>query len=628
MTEAHSAAGRVSVMPSEPGVYFFKDKRGRIIYIGKARRLDARVKNHFSAQPDDPRHASMMERVRDIDYVATRSEIDALILEANLIKQHRPKYNILLKDDKKYPFVKVSLGEAFPRLALTRDLSDDGSRYFGPFTDARAVRQGLRVLRRAFRLRACPGEEPGRIRGRECIDYQIGICTAPCTGRITRKGYALLVDELLACLGGRSDAVLEALRRGMEAASEDRQYEKSIVLRDRARAIESALRKQHVFTLRDYDSDVIGLGRQEGLAAAVVLRVRQGKVLGKEALLMEGAEGKSDAEVLSSVLSQYYLNPAVIPGEVLVPVAPGEEGEIVESWLSEKAGRTVSVRVPRRGSGAALLEMACQNALLALQESGAADGERPRRIPPRVQEIQVALGLPALPVRMEAFDISQLAGNQAVASVVVFQDAEARRSDYRRMRIKGVVGQDDYRMMHEAVSRRAARLLREKRQLPDFILVDGGKTQVAAASRALEEAGLGRLRVMGLAKANEEFYFSWRDGTLRLLATSRAFRVMAKMRDEAHRFALSYHRKLRSRWTIKSALDDVPGVGAARRKALLRAFGSVDAVARAAVERVADVPGIGPVLAARIMAHLTEGTGPKRRDFGNDAGAGLRHARR
>ena len=611
MSRPGGAADRTSRMPAEPGVYLFKDRRGRIIYIGKARRLDSRVKNHFSGQSEDLRHASMMQRVKDIDYVATRTETDALILEANLIKQHRPKYNILLRDDKKYPFVRVSLGEAFPRLVLTRDLRDDGSRYFGPFTDARAVRQGLRVLRRAFRLRACPGDEPGRIKGRECLDYQIGICAAPCTGRIDGKSYSLLVDELLACLAGRSERVLESLQSAIEDASEKRQYEKCSVLRDRAAAIQSALRKQHVFTLTDYDSDVIGTARQEGLAAAVVLKVRQGKVLGKETLLMEGAEGKRDAEILSAVISQYYLNPAVIPGEILAPVSLGEEEAVLKSWLSASAGRKVSVRVPRKGRGAALLEMACQNALLALQESVAADGERPRRIPPQVQEIQVGLGLPALPVRIEAFDISQLSGDHAVASVVVFHNAEPKRSDYRRMKIRGVVGQDDYRMMHEAVSRRMARLVREKRPLPDFILVDGGRTQVAAASRALEEAGLGKLRVIGLAKRNEEFYFSWREETLQLPPASRAFRSMGKMRDEAHRFAVTYHRKLRSRWTIKSALDEVPGVGVVKRKALLRHFGSVGALARAGVEQVASVPGIGLVLARKILAHLAAaGPGP------------------
>jgi excinuclease ABC subunit C len=335
-----------------------------------------------------------------------------------------------------------------------------------------------------------------------------------------------------------------------------------------------------------------------------VLKVREGKVLGKETLLMEGALGKSDAEVLSSVISQYYLRPAVIPGEVLVPVSVAEDEAVLSSWLTEKADRKVTLRVPQKGSGAALLEMASQNALLALQESMVADGERPQRIPPQVQELQVGLGLPALPVRMEAFDISQLSGNQAVASVIVFHNAEPRRSDYRRMRIRGVVGQDDYRMMHEAVSRRAARLIKEKRPLPDFILVDGGKTQVSAAALALEEAGLARLRVIGLAKEREEFHFSWRDGTLQLPPTSRAFRTMAKMRDEAHRFAVSYHRKLRTRDTIKSSLDDIPGVGAARRKALLRQFGSVAGLRRASAGEVARVGGIGPVLARRILAHV------------------------
>jgi excinuclease ABC subunit C len=597
-------ADRISRIPAEPGVYLFKNRKGKIIYIGKARRLDARVKNHFGAPAGDPRHSSLMEQVKEIDYVATRSEVEALILEANLIKQHRPKYNILLRDDKKYPFVKVSLGEDFPRIVLTRDLRDDGSKYFGPFTDAKAVRQGLRVLRKAFRLRACPGGAPGRIKGRECIDYQIGICSAPCTGKISHAGYGLVVEELLACLKGQSEHVMEALQRGMETASAHRQYEKCTVLRDRMKAIESSLRRQHVFTLRDYDSDVIGLGRHEDSAAAVVLKVREGKVLGKETLLMEGALGKSDAEVLSSVISQYYLRPAVIPGEVLVPVSVAEDEAVLSSWLTEKADRKVTLRVPQKGSGAALLEMASQNALLALQESMVADGERPQRIPPQVQELQVGLGLPALPVRMEAFDISQLSGNQAVASVIVFHNAEPRRSDYRRMRIRGVVGQDDYRMMHEAVSRRAARLIKEKRPLPDFILVDGGKTQVSAAALALEEAGLARLRVIGLAKEREEFHFSWRDGTLQLPPTSRAFRTMAKMRDEAHRFAVSYHRKLRTRDTIKSSLDDIPGVGAARRKALLRQFGSVAGLRRASAGEVARVGGIGPVLARRILAHV------------------------
>lgn len=587
-------------------MYLFKDRRGKILYVGKAKELRSRVRNHFRDQNEDARHSLMMKQVKEIDYVATRSEIEALILEANLIKQHRPRYNILLRDDKTYPFVKVTVREEFPRILLTRELTEDGSRYFGPFTDVKALRQGLRFLRRAFKLRACPGEEPGRIKGRECLDYQIGICAAPCTGRIKRKGYSVFVEELLDCLKGQSDKVLDTLRDEMQKASQERDYETCSDLRDRMKAIESALRRQHVFALRDYDSDVVGLARHEDLAAAAVLKVREGRVLGKETLLMQGAAGKDDQEILSSVVSQYYLRPALIPEEILVPVDLGEEEYLLSAWLSEKAGRKVGFRLPRKGLGASLLGMAKENALLALQESMAQEGRKPERIPPKVQEVQVALGLPALPLRMEAFDISQLSGGQAVASVVVFANAEPRYGEYRRMRIKGVVGQDDFAMMHEAVSRRMARLIKEEKPLPDFLLVDGGKTQVSAARQAIEEGGLGRLRVIGLAKEKEEFHFSWRGGTLQLPRTSGAFRVLGKMRDEAHRFALGYHRKLRKRETIRSALDEVKGVGPAKRKALLRRFGSVEAIARASEEDVAAVPGIKAKLAKAILEHLAK----------------------
>jgi excinuclease ABC subunit C len=604
-----SVSDKLKKLPTGPGVYLFKDTRGRPIYVGKAKELHSRVRDHFRDQSEDPRHSMMVRQVRDIDYVATGSEIEALILEANLIKQHRPKYNILLKDDKKYPYVKVTTREDFPRLILTRDLVEDGSRYFGPFTDVKALRQGLRLLRSAFKLRGCPGEEPGRIKGRECIDYQIGICSAPCTGKTSKKGYAPLVEELLACLRGQSDRVMEGLRGDMEDASRNRQYERCSELRDRIGAIESALRRQHVFALRDYDSDVVGFGRHEDLAAAVVLKVREGRVLGKDTLLLQGASGKSDLEVLSSVISQYYLKAPLVPSEILVPVELGEEKSVLSSWLSQAAERKVLLRIPQKGRGAALLAMARENALLAIQESTASEGRRPQRIPPLVHDVQVAMGLPSLPVRVEAFDISQLSGGQAVASVVVFENAEPRYSEYRKMRIKGVVGQDDFRMMHEAVARRVSRLLKEEKTLPDFLLVDGGKAQVSAASNALNEADLERLRVIGFAKGKEEFHFSWREGTLELPATSKVFRLLSRIRDEAHRFALGYHRKLRGKETTRSELDTISGIGAVRKKALLRRFGSVDAIKRARPSEIADVPGVGGALAKKILTALGEETG-------------------
>jgi excinuclease ABC subunit C len=595
---------KLRCVPARPGVYLFKDRRGKILYIGKARRLDLRVNSHFRGGSDDPRHAAMTEQVRDIDYIATQSEIEALILEANLVKQHRPRYNINLKDDKRFPFVRVTLEERFPRILLTRTLEDDGSRYFGPFTDVKEVRLGLRLLRGAFRLRSCPGTEPGRVKGRECLDFQIGICSAPCTERIGAEDYASQVNELLTCLSGRSQDVIDSLNEDMKGASVGREYERCMRLRDRLRGLESALRKQRVFVLRDYDSDVLGIARHGDAAAVVVLKVREGKVLGKEAIVLEGTSGKRDGEVLSFALSQHYLNAAVIPGEILLPCAIEDEKETVAHWLCEKAGRKVTLREPRRGQGADLKKMAADNALLLLEESGRPGGERPGKLAPEIQELQAALGLTTLPIRMEAFDISQISGKQAVASVVVFQNAEAKRSQYRRMRITGVVGQDDFRMMREAVSRRVGRLLKENGPLPDFILVDGARAQINAAVGALEQAEVSGLGVIGLAKGKEEISFSWKAGSVRLPVTSRASRLIQKMRNEAHRFAIAYHRKLRKKETIRSALDAIDGVGVQRRKALLKRFGSVQALKRVTVEEISAVEGVGPVLAQRIARKL------------------------
>ena len=595
---------KLKLIPPRPGVYLFKDRKGKILYIGKARQLDSRVRNHFRPAAADPRHAAMMSRLRDIDYIATQSEIEALILEANLIKQHRPKYNINLKDDKRYPFLKVTIAEEFPRMVLTRRLDDDGSRYFGPFTDVKAVRQGIRLLRGAFRLRSCPGDEPGRLKDRECLDYQIGICSAPCTARIDRENYGLFVNELLMCLSGQSQDVIDSLRQRMETASTEREYEKCMRLRDRIGAVQSALRKQRVFVLRDYDSDVFDLARHGDLAAVVALKVREGKVLGKEALVLEGVAAKTDQEVLSFVISQYYLNAAVIPKEILLPISLEDEESVVTRWLSERASGEVVLKVPRRGEGAALQRMARDNALLRIEESRAAGGDKVERVAPEVAELQRALGLPALPVRLEAFDISQIAGQQAVASVVVFHNAQPRRSEYRRMRIKGVVGQDDFRMMEEVVRRRAERLLKEKKTLPDFILVDGGKAQIGAAVKALNQAGVGELGVIGLAKGREELNFSWRKGSLQLPLTSRAIRLLQKIRDEAHRSAIMYHRKLRTKATIRSELDTIEGIGNEKRRALLRHFGSVESLKAASMEAICAVQGIGPVLAQRIVEEL------------------------
>lgn len=604
MSTPVSVTDQLKSIPSRPGVYLLKDRRGKIIYIGKARRLDSRVGTHFRGSSPDPRHDAMVRQVREIDYIATQSEIEALILEANLIKQHRPRYNINLKDDKRFPFVKVTVKEEFPRILLTRTLEEDGSRYFGPFADVKEVRLGLRLLRGAFKLRSCPGTEPGRVKGRECLDHQIGICSAPCTGRIDAEDYASQVRELLTCLSGRSQEVIESLSEEMKEASRRREYEKCTRLRDRLRAVESALRRQRVFVLRDYDSDVFAVARHGDAAAAVVLKVREGKVLGKEALVLEGTAGKSDTEVLSFAMSQYYLNASVVPREILVPLPLGEEKGTVERWLSDRTARKVALREPRRGQGAALKKMAADNALLALEEFGASGGERPGRLAPEIQELQAALGLPALPIRMEAFDISQISGKQAVASVVVFQNAEAKRSQYRRMRIRGVVGQDDFRMMREAVRRRTERLLKENRTLPDFLLVDGGRAQITAAKGALEAAGVEGLGVIGLAKGKEELSFSWKEDKFRLPVTSRAARLLQRMRNEAHRFAITYHRKLRKRETIRSALDAIDGVGVQKRKALLKRFGSVEALKKASVEDISTVEGIGPVLASRVAREL------------------------
>ena len=586
-------------LPARPGVYIMKDGHGKILYVGKAKRLDRRVRSYFRAGgTDHPKQAAFVPRVRAVETVVTDSEVEALILEMTLIKEKRPPYNIQLKDDKRFPFLKITTAEPFPKAVITRRTPRDGSRYFGPYTDVGALRRTMKTLRSVFPIRSCMGKRPGRgPRYQECLDFHIHRCAGPCIGAISQEEYRKLVDRLVLFLSGHEDQVVAELRREMDAASAAREYERAAALRDRIEAVGRLRHRQKMLDTQERDLDVFAFARDEETAHGVVLQVRAGRVLGKESRRLAGVRGQSDGEVMFAFLTQYYRGRERVPAEVLCSASPVDM-PLLERWLEKQAGSRVSLRVPRRGRFAGLAHLAEENARLDLE---AARGESVRGgLAPEVYALQKALGLASPPVHIEGFDISNIQGAQPVASAVVFHNARPLRSAYRRYRMRSPERPNDFAMMAEVVARRAARILAGEFPVPDLFLVDGGKGQVSAARTALEQEGLEGVPLVGLAKKEELIVVPGRRDPLRLARRDPALLLLMRIRDEAHRFAVSFHRTRRAKAFLASPLDEIPGVGEARKLRLLDAFGSVDDVARATVEEIAAVPGIGPALARAV----------------------------
>jgi len=603
-------------LPDRPGVYLMKDARGTVIYVGKAQNLRSRVRNYWQKQTgggESQLIRSVIERIADLEYTMTDSVSEALLLEINLVKRYRPRYNVRLKDDKSYPFIKITLAEDFPRVERTRKLPADGSRYFGPYASASSVDEAMNLIRRLFPFRTCTLDirDGHKAIDRPCLLYHIKRCQAPCVGYIGKDEYRADIEQIEKFLEGRQETVARELTRRMAEASEATEYERAAALRDKVRAVERTMESQKMAAHATTEEDVLGLARQDTQAAVQLFAVRSGKMVGRDVFLLDAPRETDDAAVLAGFVLQYYERATSVPPAVLMPALPEDALEL-ETFLAARRGGAVHLRVPQRGQKRELLELATRNATETLAREHARWLADQGKTLVALEELAEALGLPGAPHRIECYDISNFQGAQSVGSMVVFEEGRPRTGEYRRFRIKEVQGANDF-ASHQEVLRRRFRRVRTgeegneeelRWQLPDLVVIDGGKGQLSAAKKTLDELGYHDLAVVGLAKEREEIFLPERDEPVLLPTTSPALYLMQRLRDEAHRFAITYHRSMRARAATRSAFDEIPGVGPKRRAALLRVFGSARQVREAPVEQVAAVSGIGPTLAAKIKAGL------------------------
>ena len=596
-------------LATKPGVYLFRDDRGRVLYVGKAKSLRPRVRSYFQREADlSAKNRELMRHVEAVDTIVVGGEAEALILEANLIKEHRPRFNILLRDDKRYPYIKVTVQEPFPRVYVTRRVLNDGARYFGPYTSVGPMRQALEIVKRLHTVRSCRYDLPGEAPERACLDYHIGRCKAPCVGLQSEAEYRAMTDEIVRILEGDTEELRGGVEERMRAASDELDFERAATMRDVLTGLDALAKEQRVQRTRGGDFDIVGLARDGELGAGVVLRIRSGLLLGRESLRFGHALHEEDEDLLASLLSRHYLSGGKarrvdLPREVLLPKDVPDR-EVFGEILSEAAGRRVAMLVPTRGEKRRLLELAEQNARQVLEDRVTALAYAADRADEALFSLQNELDLKVVPRLMVCFDVSHTQGTETVASAVVFENGEPRRAAYRHMRIKGDWGNDDYRSMEEAVTRFFRRAVEEGRPLPELTVIDGGKPQLGAAVAALGSLGLGDVAVVALAKKEEEVFVPGRSRSVRLDRRNRALHLLQRIRDEAHRFAVRYNRKLRSRRTLRSDLGDIPGIGPRRQTVLLRRFGSLQGVKEASKEDIARVPGFSEALASRILTYL------------------------
>ena len=574
-------------MPDSPGVYIMKDARGRVIYVGKAKSLPKRVVTYFQQGPASVKTTRLVRHVVDLEYMVTGTEKEALILENSLIKKHRPKYNIILRDDKTYPSLRLTTREKWPRLEVVRRVEKDGSVYFGPFSSATAMRKTLAAMRRLFPLRQCKRPEPSAVK-RPCLNYHMGRCLGPCRGKVSPDEYRALVDDVVLFFKGRNKELTQSLRTKMQEASANMDYEAAARYRDRLRDIERTLEKQTVAWADQGDIDVFGLAVDRGQTTASVMFIRNGSVLGSRNMHL-GARLETAAEVAEHLVLQYYGDDNYIPDEVLTPT-PIENSETIAEWLREKKGKAVRLAAPVRGRKKSLLDLASKNAALAL-----ADRLRQADLgADALLELQQKLGLPEPPARIEGYDMSNLHGESSVGAMVVLENGQWIKSDYRRFKIKEASGQDDYAMMSEVLGRR---LSKDDLPRPDLIMLDGGRGQLGVALAVVEDLHLEDAPPMiGLAKGREgeadKVFLPGRKNPVSLSADSPGLLLLMRVRDESHRYVQDYHHRLRARESARSVLDDIPGIGPAKRKTLLEHFGSLAAIKSASIDDLAAAPGL------------------------------------
>ena len=596
-------------MPDSPGVYLMRDAEGNILYVGKAAKLRQRVRSYFGVgQKLTPKLRRMISRVADLDFLVTASEPEAIILELNLIKRHRPRYNVRLKDDKTFPYLKVSLNEEWPRVYVTRRMEEDGGRYFGPFASAWSVRQTLKALKGIFSFRSCTrnitGADP-----RACLEYHINRCVAPCIGMVDRGEYAEVIKQVILFLEGKLGTVVRKLEQRMNKAAEELDFEKAAILRDQVQAIHRVVAGQKIAATVRGEQDIIAFAQDRDQASVQVFFVRGGKLIGRESFVLHGTQHEEPTQIMTNFIKQFYSSSPHIPPLLLLQHAV-DDIAVVREWLQSRRRGQVDIQVPSRGKRKQLVDIVAENARRGLEQLIIKKLSAPRVLEAALAEIGRELRLPGVPSRMEGYDISNIQGKAAVGSMVVFENGRPKPSHYRRFKIRTVSGADDYAMMQEVLRRRFKHLGSDASSpdswaiLPDLVLIDGGKGQLNAALSVMQEMGAGPVPAAGLAKENEEIFIPGAAKPVVLPRSSPGLQLLQRLRDEAHRFALGYHQKVRKRESFTSMLDSIPGIGPGRKRALLRQFGSVAAVKKASVAELTLTRGVTESLAQKIKEYL------------------------
>ncbi len=605
-------AAQLKQLPTSPGVYLMRNAEGTILYVGKALSLRNRVRSYFGAtQKLTPKLQRLVDQVHNLDFFVTGSEQEALILEYNLVKRHHPHFNVRLKDDKSYPFLKISLNEEWPRIYFTRHMEEDGGRYFGPFTNARSVRQTLKVLKGIFPFRSCSriitGNDP-----RPCLDYYIYNCLAPCVGAVGKQEYSRAVKQAILFLEGKQDRIVRDLESKMDKASEALDFETAAQLRDQVQAIARVIEGQKIAARVRGEQDAIAFASERDRAYAQVFFIRGGKLIGRESFILQGTSSEEPEQIMTSFVKQFYGSAPYLPPLLLLQ-HPVEDKTVIEDWLQSKRGSKVRIQVPSRGSKKQLLDIVAENARQGLHQLKVKQLAAPSALPEALAEIENELQLPHSPSRMECYDISNIQGSAAVGSMVVFENGKPKSSLYRRFRIKTVSGADDYAMLQEVLRRRFKRYNLQNEDtstpdnwavLPDLVLIDGGKGQLSSALAAMKETGAASVPLASLAKEHEEIFIPGRSTSIRLPGSSPGLQMLQRLRDEAHRFAIGYHQKVRRKNTFTSLLDGVPGIGPKRKRALLRQLGSVQAIREASLEELTAVSGMTSSQAKKLKEYL------------------------
>lgn len=575
-------------LPNKPGVYIMRNIEDVVLYVGKAKSLIKRVKSYFSKSEQPLKTKLLMSHFHSLEYIITDTEKEALILESNLIKKYKPKYNIRLKDDKRYPYIKIT-NEDYPRVLITRNVRDDGAYYYGPFTDTGSVRGIVKSLKALFKIRTC------RKMDGPCLNYQIHLCSAPCSGEISKKSYNEIVEKINLFFEGKYNQIIEMLNDMMIEAAENHEFEKAAVLRDQIQSVDNILEKQKIEFDRGLEQDVIACSYDEKIASVVVFSIRKGKIIGKDDFLMSGTEGTLPNKILSAFLKQFYMSPRHVPSEIIIQYKPDEK-ELIQEWLSENRGDEVILRTPDNTSETRLVQMVAKNAEIIKNHE--------REVRGALVDLKKYLNIPRIPRRIEAFDISNTSGKHPVGSMVVFEEGIPKKSKYRKFNIK-IKGPDDYAMMREVLTRRYSKISPdEEAKKPDLILVDGGKGQLNVALDVLNSLHLKDIPVIGLAKEFEHIFIPKISSPVILPSNSEALYLLQRIRDEAHRFAVKHHKKVRSKEIKRSILDEIKGVGEKRKVSLLKYFGDLENIKKADIDELASVKGINRDLAAKIYEYL------------------------